>query len=153
MTVALYPLIFNSVLVCSYTVIATLAISSSSPFFFLKKKQSASKVEVKTPYSPSDLVTMTASKSPTSFVRSIRKVYSPIGFQKGYNFTLWFVFGGALLGFTLARLQYLAVDTVFAKSAAPGEWYWMRQGRYKIGIALHLGTILPAALLALIQVR
>lgn len=123
------------------------------PLFFLKKKQSASKVEIKTPYSPSDLVTMTASKSPTSFVRSIRKLYSPIGFQKGYNFTLWFVFGGALLGFTLARLQYLAVDTVFAKSAAPGEWYWMRQGRYKIGIALHLGTILPAALLALIQVR
>ena len=64
---------------------------------------------------------MTASKTPAAFVRSMPKLYNPIGFQKGYNCSLWFIFGGALLGFTLAQLQYLAIGSVFAKKAAPRE--------------------------------
>lgn len=62
------------------------------------------------------------------FVRAARRVYNPIGFSKGYNFILFFIFAGALLGFTLARFQYLSFDGVFCKTgdspsnhAAPGE--------------------------------
>ena len=32
--------------------------------------------------------TMAGSNPPNGFVRAMRKVYNPIGFQKGYNFTL-----------------------------------------------------------------
>ncbi|KAM0799188.1 hypothetical protein BDR22DRAFT_881406 [Usnea florida] len=85
------------------------------------------------------------------FVRVARKVYNPIGFKKGYNFTLWFIFAGAVFGFVLARLQYLSIDGKFHDGAIPGEWYWMRSGYRRIGITLHLATILPAGLLILLQ--
>lgn len=56
-----------------------------------------------------------------AFVRFVRKIYNPIGFQKGYNFILFFIFAGALLGFGLARAEYLNVQGVFFKSGGPGE--------------------------------
>ncbi|KAI4286402.1 MAG: hypothetical protein L6R35_004344 [Caloplaca aegaea] len=55
--------------------------------------------------------------------------------------------------FTLARLQYLSIDGNFRKGTAPGEWYWMGRGYRKIGITLHLATILPAGLLVILQVK
>ncbi|CAJ2501359.1 Uu.00g042120.m01.CDS01 [Anthostomella pinea] len=93
-----------------------------------------------------------------SFVTFARKIYNPIGFSKGYNFVLWFIFGGALVGFSLARLQYLDFYGVFCSShpsgssgAAPGECFYWLQTRYTVGIILHLACILPAALLAVVQ--
>ncbi|EER25856.1 hypothetical protein D8B26_008174 [Coccidioides posadasii str. Silveira] len=73
-----------------------------------------------------------------------------VGYSKLYNFILWFVFGGALLGFTFARLQYLHLDT-YAKESAPGEWYYAHTGRGRVGIVLHLATILPCAILVVFQ--
>jgi len=61
------------------------------------------------------------------------------------------------MGFTLARLQYIDFNGVFCSAAssgtsgaAPGECYHYI-GYKKIGIILHLATILPAALLACFQ--
>ncbi|KAE8384315.1 hypothetical protein BDV23DRAFT_177148 [Aspergillus alliaceus] len=56
----------------------------------------------------------------TAIAERVRKVYNTLGFKKGYNFTLFFIFAGAWMGFTLARLQYLDFST-FCKNAAPGE--------------------------------
>lgn len=60
-----------------------------------------------------------------------------------------FIFAGALFGFTLARLMYLNVSGVScgpdagANHAAPGEcYYYQNFDRYKIGIRLHLYTVL-----------
>ena len=65
------------------------------------------------------------------------------------------IFAGALLGFTLARLSYLNISgtasTSYASSASPGEWYWFSKGIYRIGITIHLATILPAGLLMVWQ--
>lgn len=92
------------------------------------------------------------------FVAFARKIYNPVGFAKGYNFTLWFIFAGALFGFSLARIQYLDFYGKFcntdgsASGAAPGEcFYYLKQQRYRIGIILHLAGILPAGLLACVQ--
>lgn len=92
------------------------------------------------------------------FVARARKVYNPIGFSKGYNFVLWFIFIGALFGFTLARLQYLDIWGVFcgdqgSSGALPGECFYYLRPRSldQIGIILHLGCILPASLLACLQ--
>ena len=63
-----------------------------------------------------------------------------------------FVFAGALFGFVLARLQYLSIDNKFRVGASPGEWYWLRHGFRKVGITLHLATILPAGILVIFQV-
>ncbi|KAH7128454.1 hypothetical protein B0J11DRAFT_525003 [Dendryphion nanum] len=88
-----------------------------------------------------------------------RKVYNPLGFKKGYNFALWFCFGGALLGFSLSRFMYLDFHGVYcssnpraANSALPGEcYYYLNFSRYKVGILLHLATILPACVLVVLQ--
>ncbi|KAK4149346.1 hypothetical protein C8A00DRAFT_18952 [Chaetomidium leptoderma] len=97
---------------------------------------------------------MAARPPANGFVAVARKVYNPIGFTKGYNFVLFFIFGGALMGFTLARLQFLAVDTSCSggSSDQPLDCYYYTQGSVdRIGIILHLATILPAAFLACLQ--
>lgn len=88
--------------------------------------------------------------APNAFVRFARKIYNPVGFTKGYNFSLYFIFAGALFGFTLASLRKLNIKT-FASEAAPGEWFWFSRSYYKIGLLIHLGCIFPAALLAIVQ--
>jgi hypothetical protein len=102
---------------------------------------------------------------PTKGPSKFERVYNFVGFKKRYNFFLckcscqpheWkpltiqgFVFAGALFGFTLARLMYLDISGVFcgpvngSNHAAPGEcYYYQNFDRYKIGIRLHLYTIL-----------
>ena len=64
-----------------------------------------------------------------------------------------FIFAGALFGFILARLQYLSIDGKFREGSSPGEWYWLRSGHMRVGITLHLGTIIPAGFLLVFQVR
>ncbi|KAI0865239.1 hypothetical protein F4860DRAFT_527939 [Xylaria cubensis] len=94
-----------------------------------------------------------------AFVAGARKVYNPIGFSKGYNFILWFIFIGALFGFVLARFEYLNFWGIFCNpnspggnGAIPGEcFYYTQPGRYQVGIILHLAAILPAGLLACFQ--
>jgi hypothetical protein len=96
-------------------------------------------------------------KAVNGFVRCMRHVYNPLGFSKGYNAVLGeydslsletiahrchsaFLALGYLLGFTLARLQYLSFNGVFCNSnsaggtgAAPGECYYWLQVPFKIG--------------------
>ncbi|KAI1178460.1 hypothetical protein F4777DRAFT_575994 [Nemania sp. FL0916] len=94
-----------------------------------------------------------------SFVAYTRKVYNPLGFSKGYNFALWFVFCGALFAFSLARLPYLNFWGIFCNpnrkgpnAAMPGEcFYFTQPGRYHVGIIIHLATVLPGSLLAVVQ--
>lgn len=61
------------------------------------------------------------------------------------------ILAGAMLGFSLARLPYLNVASNYSKSAAPAEWYWYRHGLYRIGITLHLVTVIPAGILMVFQ--
>ncbi|OAA56813.1 hypothetical protein ISF_07329 [Cordyceps fumosorosea ARSEF 2679] len=95
-----------------------------------------------------------------AFVATMRRVYNPIGFGKGYNFVLWFIFCGALFGFCLARFMYLDFGNVYCPlddaggpdSAGPGECYSYRtHSVYLVGIKLHLFTIIPGAFLACFQ--
>ncbi|PMD41984.1 hypothetical protein L207DRAFT_485407 [Hyaloscypha variabilis F] len=85
----------------------------------------------------------------------MRNVYRPLGFHKGYNFPLFITFAGAMLGFTLAKISNLNISGSsagsFKSQAAPGEWYYFSQGRYRFGITLHLATVLPAGLLMVWQ--
>jgi uncharacterized membrane protein len=60
------------------------------------------------------------------------------------------------LGFTLARAAFTNIDGVFCSGdttygAAPGECYVYAHGLYRVGITLHLVTVVPASLLVLIQ--
>ncbi|QGI87054.1 hypothetical protein CEK25_002010 [Fusarium fujikuroi] len=93
-----------------------------------------------------------------AFVAKARKVYNPIGFSKGYNFILWFIFAGAMFGFALARMMFLNYNSIYCNpnstgnGAGPGEcWSYNRKDFYKIGIKMHLYTIIPASFLVVFQ--
>ncbi|KAB2105688.1 hypothetical protein AG0111_0g6287 [Alternaria gaisen] len=99
--------------------------------------------------------------SPPSTSAFARHVMNPLGFTKAYNFWLYVIFGGAFVGFALARMSYLDFSKNFCPAdgaspggngAAPGEcYYYLNFSRYKIGILLHLAGVLPASLLAVVQ--
>ncbi|KAL5591334.1 hypothetical protein FOVSG1_010223 [Fusarium oxysporum f. sp. vasinfectum] len=93
-----------------------------------------------------------------TFVAKARKVYNPIGFSKGYNFILWFIFAGAMFGFALARMMFLNYNGIYCNpnsagnGAGPGEcWSYNRRDLYKIGVKMHLYTIIPASFLVVFQ--
>ncbi|KAF8472697.1 hypothetical protein BDZ91DRAFT_652196 [Kalaharituber pfeilii] len=71
-----------------------------------------------------------------------------MGFKKSYNFVLWFIFCGAMLGFVLARFSYINVRP---ETLAPGHWYWYRQDFYRVGLTMHLAAILPCGVLCIFQ--
>ena len=93
------------------------------------------------------------------FTAAARKLYNPLGFSHGYNFAFWLLFAGLWFCFILTRLQYLDFYGVYCNpnatpgnGALPGEcWYYLRLLRYKLGIMVHLATILPAGLLSCLQ--
>ena len=110
-------------------------------------------------------------KIPNKPVQPWRRAYQSLGFQKAYNFSLCqsilpsfqsiiltclvIIFAGAIVGFSLARLSYLNISgsasSSYANGASPGEWYWYSHGIHRIGITIHLATILPAGLLMVWQ--
>lgn len=59
-----------------------------------------------------------------------------------------------MLGFSLSRLPDLDYDGHFKTSFAlvPGYWYYFHAGHYRIGMMIHLATILPAGCLVVLQV-
>lgn len=44
-----------------------------------------------------------------------RKLYHPIGFHKGYNFPLFIIGVGGLMGFVLSRMFYFNFDGIFSR--------------------------------------
>lgn len=58
-----------------------------------------------------------------------------------------------MLGFSLSRLPDLNYDKHFKENFAlvPGYWYYFSSGSYRIGMIIHLGTILPAGILMVLQ--
>jgi Predicted membrane protein (DUF2306) len=74
--------------------------------------------------------------------------------------TIVVIFGGALVGFSLARLDFLdlyghlcpPIPSILGQTAPPSLCFWVRSDlRYRIGILLHIGGILPASILAVFQ--
>lgn len=53
------------------------------------------------------------------FVTTMRKIYNPLGFHKGYNFPLFLVGVGGLMGFTLSRMMYWNFTGIFAPVCRP----------------------------------
>ncbi|KAL8790665.1 MAG: hypothetical protein Q9213_000513 [Squamulea squamosa] len=63
------------------------------------------------------------------------------------------IFAGGMLGFSLSRLSDLDFDNTFKNGFAlvPGYWYVFHSGRYRVGMIMHLATILPAGILLGLQ--
>ncbi|KAJ6510422.1 hypothetical protein C8R45DRAFT_964053 [Mycena sanguinolenta] len=73
---------------------------------------------------------------PSNFYRSISWI---LGFRDKYSLLNCFVWGGALVGFCLARS--VTMNPTPAKIAAqliPGEWFWFQEPMYKINLFIHI---------------
>lgn len=86
--------------------------------------------------------------------------FNSLGFTKGYNLALFSLLVGSLFGFVLARFSYLDFHGILCRpdgtidasnNAAPGECFYLLRYPYKVGMILHLSSILPAAFLACFQ--
>uniref|UniRef100_A0A8H7MYL6 Microtubule associated protein n=1 Tax=Bionectria ochroleuca TaxID=29856 RepID=A0A8H7MYL6_BIOOC len=90
--------------------------------------------------------------APNKWVAFWRKVYNPLGFQKGYNFPLWFIFCGAALGFCASRTIYLNYDTTFKMDhLISGDWLHMSKGIIRTGTLVHLSAVVPIGFLLPLQ--
>ncbi|KAF3903223.1 hypothetical protein ABW20_dc0103893 [Dactylellina cionopaga] len=94
--------------------------------------------------------------APNVFVRYARKLYNPIGFRKGYNFTLFFIFAGAMMFFSITRFPRLNItgpeSTSYFSNNLLAERYWMTKFPfYKMAITLHLASALPLGFLMVFQ--
>ncbi|CCF38960.1 hypothetical protein CH063_09919 [Colletotrichum higginsianum] len=90
------------------------------------------------------------------FIALARKLYNPIGFKKGYNFVLFVITAGGMMGFALARMMYFNIDGVFCnpdhkQRTLPGECYFYQSGTGRAGIIMHLTGMLPGGFLACLQ--
>ncbi|KAJ7037063.1 hypothetical protein C8F04DRAFT_924777, partial [Mycena alexandri] len=60
-----------------------------------------------------------------------------LGFKERYSLINFFIWGGALLGFCLARS--LAMNPGRTAGLMPaGEWYWLSQKPYKSNLFIHV---------------
>jgi uncharacterized membrane protein len=80
-----------------------------------------------------------------------QKACTVLGFKKSYNAILFCIFAPILFLFALSRLKCLSIERIWAPESAPGAWYWYHKGHERVGISLHLGTVLPSGLLAVLQ--
>lgn len=63
------------------------------------------------------------------------------------------IFAGGMLGFSLSRLSDLDYDHIFKNGFAlvPGYWYYFHDGHFRVGMIMHLATVLPAGILMVLQ--
>lgn len=79
------------------------------------------------------------SSKPNFMVKRFQKY---TGFTKTSNILLFSLTAVIFAAFCIFRLPSLDIENVWGKGAAPGEWYWFRQGLSRIGMTVHLWSVL-----------
>lgn len=83
-----------------------------------------------------------------AFLRLARRITKTLGFFRSYNFPLWLILGGAMLGFGAARVQYLDINGIFRRAKTiNADWEHWQSGHQYIGIILHLVGVIPICFL------
>lgn len=67
------------------------------------------------------------------------------------NHCIGVIFAGGMLGFSLSQLPDLHYDTIKEAGILPGDWYYFRKGHLRVGLIMHLATVLPAGIILILQ--
>ncbi|KAG8848644.1 hypothetical protein FRB96_001051 [Tulasnella sp. 330] len=117
--------------------------SPFTPYSSYSKQQPISGANVILPYE-TDLVvhdrpqpSSVASGHGNLFMNIYWTASAILGFKERQSLLLCFVFGGALIGFCLARAEMMN-PTNLMNLTVPGEWFWYRQTLYKPAIIIHI---------------
>jgi len=73
-----------------------------------------------------------------------------LGFKEKSSFVSLFIFGGALIGYCLARTMMLDPAKV-PTLLVPGEWFWLRRRMYNICIFMHIYSAIISGIFAVFQ--
>ncbi|KAK2749120.1 hypothetical protein FQN55_003822 [Onygenales sp. PD_40] len=83
---------------------------------------------------------------------SQRPLSAFLGFSKSYNTALFCIFAFPFFLFSLWQaIDCLVSNGLRNGNIIPGEMYWFRQGRGRLGIFIHLATVLPFSMLSVPQ--
>ncbi|KAF8602087.1 hypothetical protein BDV93DRAFT_524287 [Ceratobasidium sp. AG-I] len=74
----------------------------------------------------------------------LRKPWWMFGFENKSTIPMLIFFGGAILGFSLSRVEMLRFKTLL-KMTTPGEGYWYEQSPWKANVIIHIFTHVPAS--------
>jgi hypothetical protein len=90
----------------------------------------------------------------TGFLEKVHHSYRAVswifGFREKYSLLLLIVFGGALIGFCLARSIMMNPANV-RNMTISGEWFWYRQSLYKPCIFIHIYASIISGIFAVFQ--
>jgi hypothetical protein len=109
----------------------------------------SSPVEEKVAHVPYDTVTPAPSKF-GALGSAYRSVSWILGFKERFSLVLFIFFGGALVGFCLARTKMMSPYNVRTLTIA-GEWYWYSKPLYKPNLFIHIYLTIIAGILAVFQ--
>ncbi|CAE6477737.1 unnamed protein product [Rhizoctonia solani] len=90
------------------------------------------------PHVPSDL------EHSSQFGASGFRPWWMLGFEKRFSFGLFVFFGGAILGYCLARSPLMNFKELL-KLSVPGEGFWFEQKFWKINLMIHVFASIPAS--------
>jgi len=81
------------------------------------------------------------SESPTKGPGKAELVYMTfsgiLGFREKSSLPCLIIFGGAIIGFSLAR-SFLLSPANLSKKLVPGEWFWFQHAPYKVSLIVHI---------------
>jgi hypothetical protein len=84
------------------------------------------------------------------FVNVYGAISWTLGFREKYSLLFFVLFGGALIGFCLARTMMMYPANIQHKTV-PGEWFWYRQRLYKPCILIHVYLSIISGIFAVFQ--
>lgn len=86
--------------------------------------------------------------APNKFVATVRRIYNPLGFQRGYNFPLWIIFGLGTLAFCASRAMYLNYNDIYLEDKRiTADAESQSHGRWRVGMLMHLASVVPIGFL------
>lgn len=87
-------------------------------------------------------------KPANTFVAIMRRIYRPLGFQRGYTFPLWVIFGFGAFIFCAKHVPLLDHEGVYRdRNYITGDWEVMRHGMGKVAFVTHLAAVVPIGFL------
>ncbi|PBK89724.1 hypothetical protein ARMGADRAFT_935385 [Armillaria gallica] len=79
-----------------------------------------------------------------------RTVSGILGFKEQQSLLLYFIFGGALLGYCLFHAPMMNMKTM-ERLTVPGEWFWLSKNGFKVAYPMHVYLSIIGGIFVLLQ--
>jgi len=84
-------------------------------------------------------------------LNAYRSISWILGFREPFSLLHCFVWGGALVGFSLARSVTMSPSQLADGQLIPGEWFWFKAPIYKINLLIHIYLTILGGIAVILQ--